>query len=501
MHIDVAASTLFNLLTDPQLIMLMLLAIPIGAFFGALPGLGGKLGIVLLMPFVFGMDPIPGAVFLLAMHSVVHTGGSIPSILFGVPGDGPTAATVLDGYEMTKRGEGGRALGASFAASGIGGLIGAIFLGLMLPLLGPVILAISPAEFFLVALLGITFIAVLSGESLVKGLVVGMFGLMLAFVGLDPTTGGERYTFGQLFLWDGLDIITAVLAMFAIPEMIELGVRREALAPVNARSMKIDMRGVWRGVGDTIRHWSLTLRTSLFGALTGLCPGLGGDVASWICYGHAQQSSKHPEMFGKGAVEGVIAPETANNSKEGGSLVPTILFGVPGSSGMAILLGAFLTLGIQPGPSMVSDNLPLAWSLIWALAIANLGCAVALILASPYLGVLAYMKASLMIPFVLVLALLGCYLGAGAWENLILLVFLGGLGYLFKRQHWPRPPFVIGVILGPIAEDSLLKALAIWGPTFFIRPVSIVLIAMIIGSIGFYIWRSRRPKVAIAHEH
>src|SRR5688572_14914573 len=186
MNIDVAASTLFNLLTDPQLVMLMLLAIPIGAFFGALPGLGGKLGIVLLLPFVFGMDPIPGAVFLLAMHSVVHTGGSIPSILFGVPGDGPTAATVLDGYEMTKKGEAGRALGASFAASGVGGLIGAIFLGLCLPILGPVILQFSPAEFFLVALLGITFIAVLSGESLVKGLSVGLFGLMLAFFGLDP---------------------------------------------------------------------------------------------------------------------------------------------------------------------------------------------------------------------------------------------------------------------------------------------------------------------------
>lgn len=254
---------------------------------------------------------------------------------------------------------------------------------------------------------------------------------------------------------------------------------------------------MWDGVLDVFRHWGLTVRTSLFGAVVGLCPGLGGDAASWLCYGHAQQSSKTPELFGKGAVEGVIAPETANNSKEGGSLVPTLLFGVPGSSGMAILLGAFLTLGIQPGPTIINDNLPLVWSLIWALAVANVLCAIVLIFAAPWLSALAYMKASLMLPFVLVLALLGCFLAAGAWENLLLLVVLGGIGYMLKRHHWPRPPFVIGVILGPIAEDSLLKSLAIGGPAYFLRPISLVLMFMIFASIAFYIWRSRKPRTLV----
>ena len=491
MHIDVALGSLYTLLTTPYLVMLMFIAVPLGIFFGAMPGLGGKIGIVLLIPFIFGMDPIPGAVILLAMHSVVHTGGSIPSILFGIPGDGTSTAVVIDGYEMTKKGEGGRALGASFGASGLGGVLGAVFLGLMLPVLEPVILAFSPAEFFLLAILGITFIATLSGKNIVKGLSLGLFGLMIAFVGLDPSTGGPRYTFGQLFLWDGIHIITAVLAMYALPEMIGLGSTPNATLKMG-KSTRYKVSEVWQGIGDVFRHWKLSIRTSLIGAVIGLVPGLGGDAASWICYGHAVQSSKTPERFGKGAVEGVIAPETANNSKEGGALLPTLFFAVPGSSGMALLLGAFLMLGIQPGPTIVTENLDFVWTLIWTLAVANLLCVVILIGLTPWLGSLANLRPSLLIPFVLTFALLGCYLASGAWQNVGLIFFLACLGYMLKRHNWPRPPFVIGVVLGPVAEDSLHKALAIWGPSFFLRPLSLVLIGLIVGSIALYVWRSRK---------
>jgi len=500
MHFDVALGTLFTLLTDPYLIGLMLIAVPLGAFFGAMPGLGGKLGIVLLIPFVFGMDPIPGAVLLLAMHAVVHTGGSIPSILFGIPGDGTSTAVVLDGYEMTRNGEGGRALGASFGASGVGGVLGAVVLGLLLPVLEPIVLAFSPAEFFLLAILGITFIATLSGKNVAKGLVLGLLGLMVAFVGLDPTTGGPRYTFGQLFLWDGIDIITAVLAMYAIPEMISLG-SGQGITKYDASSAKrYKYSEVWDGILDTFRHWGLTFRTSMIGAVIGLIPGLGGDAAAWLCYGHAVQSSKNPEKFGKGTVEGVIAPETANNSKEGGALLPTLFFAVPGSSGMALMLGAFLMLGIQPGPTIVTDHLDLVWMLIWALVVSNILCVIILVALTPWLGSLANVRPALLIPYVLIFALLGSYLSSAAHENLVLIFFMGILGYLCRRHHWPRPPFVIGVVLGPIAEDSLHKALAIWGPSFFLRPLSLVLIAMIIGSIVFYIWRSRRPSHEVS-EH
>ena len=220
------------------------------------------------------------------------------------------------------------------------------------------------------------------------------------------------------------------------------------------------------GIVDVFRHFGLTIRTSIIGALIGMIPGLGGDAASCICYGHAVQSSKTPERFGKGAIEGVIAPETANNSKEGGSLLPTLFFAVPGSSGMAIMLGAFVMLGIQPGPMMALTGLDLVWALIWTLCIANILAVVMLVLCAPAFGKLAFVRGGLLIPFVITLAFLGSYLSQAAWENIVLLCPLGVLGYFFKKHRWPRPPFVIGLVLGPIAEDSLHKALGIWGPTF-----------------------------------
>jgi TctA family transporter len=243
----------------------------------------------------------------------------------------------------------------------------------------------------------------------------------------------------------------------------------------------------------------LVLRVSLLVAAIGVIPGLGGDAASWIAYGHTVQSSKHPERFGKGEVAGVIGAETGTCAKEGGSLLPTLFFGVPGSSGMAIMLGAFLMLGLQPGPAMLTEHLNIVWSLIWSLMVANIICVAILLAAAPWISRLAYVKTSLMVPIVLLFAILGSYLGHNAWQNLVLIIFLGGLGYLLKRHDWPRAPFVIGVILGKIAEDSLLKAMAIWGYSFFLRPISLVLIAMIIGSIVFYIWRQRNPRVGIVH--
>jgi TctA family transporter len=348
MHLDVAFATLFDLLTTPRLLFLMAIAVPMGVFFGSTPGLGGKLGLVLLIPFVYNMDQLTGAVFLCAMHAVVHTGGSIPSILIGVPGDGPAAATALDGYAMTKKGEAGRALGASFGASTVGGLLGAMFLGLSLPILEPIILNFSPAEFFLLAILGITFIATLSGDSFVKGMIVGLFGLMCAFIGLDPSTGSPRFTFGQIWLWDGLSVIVAVLSMFAVPEMISLGVKGRAYdisaetaaklkdsgLPSESASRRVSYAQIFQGMRDVAHHKWLVLRCSLLVAAIGVIPGLGGDAAAWMAYGHTVQSSKHPERFGKGEVAGVIGAETGSCAKEAGSLLPTLFFGVPGSSGM-----------------------------------------------------------------------------------------------------------------------------------------------------------------------
>ena len=368
---EVIYRSFVTLVADPSLWLVMVAAVPMGMIFGAVPGLGGKLGIVLSIPFVFGMDMVPGCVFLVAMHSVVHTGGSIPSILLGIPGTGPDAATVCDGHPMARRGEGGRALGASLAASAVGGVFGAVFLAALMPIVQPTVLAFGPAESFFLALLGITFIGAVSGDDVVKGVLVGALGLMLSFVGAEQQTGMPRFSMGQIFLWDGIDVITAVprnLRGTGVP-----GARRQSHdVECSLRRGRYRLSELLDGVADVGRHWGLTLRTSFIGAVIGLIPGLGGDVASWMCYAHAVQTSRTPERFGKGAVEGVIGPEAANNSKEGGALLPTLFFGIPGSSGMVLMLGAFIVLGVQPGPSMAREHLDLVWILIWTLVIANL---------------------------------------------------------------------------------------------------------------------------------
>jgi putative tricarboxylic transport membrane protein len=479
---------LYSLADSSQLILLILAAVPLGMIAGAIPGLGGKIAIVLAIPFVFGMEKISGAVFLLAMHAVVHTGGSIPSILFGIPGTGPDAATVVDGYPLTKKGEAGRALGAALAASGVGGIIGALVLALTMPLVIPIVTSFGPPETFLIALLGITFIAAVSGKHISKGLLVGCFGLLVSTIGLDPITGINRFSFDLLFLWNGVDLITAVLGIFAIPEMLAMVSSKQRAA--EHAIPEINRCNVIAGMKELLSHKALTIRTSLIGSVVGIIPGLGGDAATWMCYGHAVQSSSKPEQFGKGAIEGVIAPETANNSKEGGSLLPTLFFGLPGSSGMALLLGAFVTLGIQPGPAMSTEGLPLVWTLIWTLVIANVIAVILFLLGSRWMTLLARFRSGTLFPIVLALAITSSLLSTGNWQSLILLFLFGIIGHLLKRYSWSRAPFVIGLILGAPAEIALHQSLAIWGVDFLERPFSMVLIAMIALSILFSILRS-----------
>lgn len=492
---DTMFGSLYGLVSSPSLMGLMLLAVVLGLLVGVTPGIGGKLSIAMAIPFVYGMDMIAGCVFLLTMHAVNGTSGQISSIMFGIPGDGDDAATVLDGYPLAKKGQAARALGASITASGVGGIIGAVVFAVLIPVLEPVVLQFSPAEFFLIAILGISFIAFLaSGQKIVKGLIVGFWGLMLATVGMDPQTGTPRFAGDLLFLWDGVNLVTAVLALFAVPEMIALGSQNTSISKVSREDGSFSYRQLFSGVMEVPRHWWLVVRTSVIGAVIGVIPGLGGSAAAWFCYAHAVQSSKTPERFGKGAIEGVIAPETASNAKEGGSLLPTLFFGIPGSSGMAVLLGAFLILGIQPGALMMTEHLDVVWSLIWALVVGNLIAVAILLVVCRWIAVLTFVNARMLVPFVLVFITLGCFMSGFQWQNLIVLLVFSAIGYGFLRAGWPRSPFVIGLILGSNAESSLHQAMQLWGYSFFLRPLSLVLIAMIVGLMIFAIYRNWKPN-------
>ncbi len=478
---------------------LMLVAVPIGMVFGAIPGLGGNLGLALMIPFVFGMSPAAGFAFLLGMHSVVHTGGALPAILFGTPGTGPSAAAVADGHALTKKGLAARAMGAALGASLLGGIVGDMFLAALIPVVRPIVLAFGPSEIFMVAFLGITLIAAVSRGSILKGLLAGALGLALSTVGLDPQTGIGRFTWGQLWLWNGINLVTIVVGIFGLAEIIELGWHRSAIAHADRDpGTRYTLRGVLDGLMEVRRHAWLSIRCGLIGAFVGMIPGLGGDAASWICYGHAAQTSKDAETFGKGNVEGVIGPESANHAKEGGGLIPTVAFGVPGGSGMAILLGAFVILGLQPGPLMLIQHLDVVWAMVWVLGLANILAVAVFLAASGLIARISFLRVSLIIPFVLMFIVLGSFLTQGAWQNMILTLGAGALGYAMKRFGYPRAPLVIGFVLGRLAETNLAVALQLWGWAFLARPLTAFLLGLALLSVAMHVWARRRRRAPAA---
>lgn len=476
-----------------QVLGLIVVATFIGNFFGAVPGLGGNLALALLIPVVYGMKPFHGLAFLLSVHAVVHTGGAIPSILFGIPGTGPTVATIIDGHAMTKQGKGGEAMGAQLAGSAVGGVVGAGVLAVLIPVLKPIAMAFGSAEILMLIVFGLTFIVVISRKTIIKGFTAALFGLLLGTVGLNPHTGVGRFTFGQLWLWDGIDIVILVLGIFAFAEMMELGARGGA-ARIAEGEVTMPWGQLWEGTIAVFREWWLSLRTAVIGAFVGIVPGLGGDTATWICYGHAAQTCKDSQNFGKGDIRGVIGVETANNSKEGGALLTTVVFGIPGSSGMAILLGAFLVLGIVPGPQMITHNLDLVWGMVWVLVISNIMGAATLYPLCGYMGKLAYLRSSLLIPPIIVAAAVGSFLIRSYWQDIGVVVLLGFMGYAMKRWEYPRPPLTLAFILGPLAEDYLHKSLSAWGIAFLKRPVVLVLLIMVVLSVLYSVWDAYQKR-------
>ncbi|HBW34160.1 MAG TPA: tricarboxylic transporter [Desulfosporosinus sp.] len=459
----------------------MLIGVCFGVFIGFIPGLGGNFVLSILIPFVIKMAPEQALAFLLGAHAVVATGGSISAILFNTPGSGPNAATIFDGFPLTQQGKAGQAIGLALTSSALGGIFGALVLVATLPVLRQVVLAFGPPEFFMLAMLGIAFIAVLGGSSLGKALLVGGMGLLLSFVGLDPSTGIVRFGLGTLYLWDGVHLVPVVIGLFAIAEMFELGVKKGALVQGEVKQVKGD---VLEGVKLAFKNWFLVLRCSVIGSLVGIIPGLGGDVACFMAYGHAAQTSKHKELFGKGAIEGVIAPESANNAKEGGSLVPTLGFGIPGSSAMAILLGVFMIIGIQPGPQMLTQELDIVFLMVWTIVIANIIGAVIGLFAANTLAKLTFLRGSILVPIIFVLAILGAYTTNSTFGDVILVAVFGLLGYGMKVFGYPRAVLIIGLVLGSIAEKNLHLSLKLYHESFILRPITLLLLLAIILTIG-----------------
>ncbi|GGA38567.1 tripartite tricarboxylate transporter permease [Pelagibacterium lentulum] len=462
------------------------LGVVLGLMVGILPGLGGIVGLSLLLPFLYGMDQTSALAMLIGLVAVIPTSDTFASILMGIPGSTASQATVLDGFPLSKKGQAARALSAAFSASLIGGLFGAMILTGFVVIARPLILSFSSAELFMLSIFGLSMVGVLSGSNLAKGVAAAALGLAFGTVGAAPATGEYRMDFGWLYLMSGVPLVIVALGLFAVPEIVDLLRGQSTIA---GKASKLG-KGWIDGIKDTWTYKWLALRCSGLGAVIGAIPGLGGSVVDWIAYGHVVQTSKDRSQFGKGDIRGVIAPESANNAKEGGGLVPTLLFGIPGSGSMAVFLAGLILLGIQPGPAMADRNLDITYTIVWSLAIANVMGTVLCIFAAPGIARLTTIRYALIAPFMIMVISFAAFQATRSLYDLIALLVIGVIGVLLKRFGWPRPAFLIGFVLATQAERYLYQAFQFYDWAFLTRPMVLAIMAITVVSV----WLGARKK-------
>ncbi|MBW6494876.1 MAG: tripartite tricarboxylate transporter permease [Burkholderiaceae bacterium] len=482
---------------SPYNMMFAVIGVALGLVVGALPGLSATMALALLLPLTFNLPPETGLSMMAALYLSAMYGGSIAAIILRTPGTPAAAATVMDGFPMGARGEAGRALGISLSASLVGGLLSGVALLTAAPFLGRLVLMFGPVELFAIAALGITMIGTLSKGSPIKGLLSGALGLLLAMVGMDPMTGTARFTADNINLYSGIPFTVALIGLFSIPQAIALAEQsRGAQHIANQISDRILPR-----LREFVSMFPNILRSSLIGIVTGVIPGTGGDTASWFAYNEAKRFAKDSSGFGKGDPAGIAAPEAANNAVVGGALIPTIALGIPGSSSTAVLLGGLMVHGIMPGPNLLTEHGAITYTLIWAVILANIPLfliGLALTRLCIYVTMVPKMVVSLVI---VVLSIIGSLAINNNMFDVWLMLGFGALGYIFERAKIPTAPLVIGLVLGPLLDNSLSQSLLIgfgsWG-VFLESPVAagLLLVALlsILQATPFFrmFWRKRR---------
>jgi len=488
------------LILQPIVLGYLILGVSMGLAVGVFPGLGGIAGLSLLLPFMFGMEPVYGLALMIGMVAVVPTSDTFASVLMGIPGSSASQATVLDGFPMAKKGEAARALSAAFASSLFGGLVGAFFLTAFILVARPIVLAFGLPEMLMITILGLSMVAVLAGRVALKGLAAAGLGMMVGTIGIADAGGSLRMaTYDIPYLTDGLQLVIVGLGIFAIPEIVSL-LRQDRSISENS-----NLGAGWLvGVKDWFDNIWLSVRCSLIGVLVGIIPGLGGSVVDWIAYGHTVQTTKDKSGFGKGNVRGVIGPESSNNAKEGGGLVPTLLFGIPGSGSMAIFIGAIALLGsgeIEVGPKMLKDNLDITYSIVWLLALANVFGTLMCIALSGGISRLTTIRFTYLAPFLFMLISFAAFQSGQNFEDLLALFGVGLIGIFLRRFDWSRPAFLIGFVLSNPVEKFSNQAFQIasfkfrrgfeTGMDYLFSPIVIVLIIVTVISVVFGIRQAK----------
>jgi putative tricarboxylic transport membrane protein len=486
----------------PDIMITLIICTVFGAIGGIIPGISNGILCALALPFIFGMDPLVALVLLCALTSVTNSGGSISAILLGIPGTPAAAATLLDGFEMTKKGEGGRAVGAALTSAMLGAVFSVFLAFLMIPMVVPIVMKFRAPEMFLMVITGLCFVVALVRGQRIKGFISACIGLLLSFVGTQTMTGAARFTFNTTYLYAGLDFLVAMLGLFALPVVMSAIISGKPIAP-SQRSSDVRYADLFQGALDVFRHWGLWLRSTLIGYIVGVIPGIGAEVATWAVYGQAKQTSKQSERFGKGCVEGVIAPEAASNGKEGGALLTTLTFGIPGSGIMALFLAAFLIVGIQPGPKMLLEHTTVCFTMLLALAFSNIIGGIFCFVVTKYVEKVSSLSPVYLFAIIMPLLCIGCYASNASLVDLIAMLAFGVLGVCMTKYGYSMPALILGFVLGSLTEYYFWHSIDIFGPLFFTSPISMVLIALILLLLGqdFYKLVFQRLKKVLSATH
>lgn len=466
----------------------------IGLTFGVIPGLGGTTALALLIPVTYTMDPVAAMYLAGGSMGATSFGGSMTAILLNTPGTPPNAATTFDGYPLTCQGKAGLAIGAAATASALGGLIGLISLLLVIPLARDIIYLFGPPEFFLLTILCLIAIAIATRGKLLRGLIAAGFGLLAAFVGMDSVSGELRFAADLDYLWDGVPLVPVLTGMFAISQMLQLAQQGGSI--VSGAQPDTKLSGVLDGIKSVFKHWTHLLRGSAIGTVIGAIPGLGGVVASFFAYSSAAQTSKQPETFGKGNIIGVIAPESANNAKDGASLLPAVAFGIPGSAESALLLSILILHGIEPGPSILVDSQQEIYGLILAITFSAVGASILGLLGARWLMLITRVKVQFLVPIVIAVTLTAVYVLEGKLGDVIVCAIMGVVGYLMIRFDYPRLTFIIALVLGKTMEQAFHQSMSISNGDLigYIagRPTAVVLSILVVLTLLLPAYRSYR---------
>ena len=475
----------FSVALTPINLFFCFIGVTLGTIIGALPGLGSVTGVAILLPLTFGMDPTTAIIMLAGIYYGVMYGGTISSILLNTPGDAAVVVSAIEGYPMARQGRAGAAFSMNALASFVGGTFGTIMLCAAAPAFAHAALKFGPPEYFSLMILGMASLVGLAGSNPVKGLIMTAFGFLLSTVGVDAGRGVLRFTYDSVYMMTGINFLPVAIGMFGMGEVLY---QMENIVDVDVLKTKIRLKTLLPTMADWVRSRMAIVRGSLIGFVVGVLPGAGATIASFLAYASEVKMTKHPEDIGKGAIEGLAAPEAANNAAAAGALVPMMTLGVPGSGTTAVLLGAFMMYGLQPGPMLFTDHPKLAWGVIASMYIGNMMLVILNTVFIPVFVSVLKMPQAILMPLILVLTIVGSYTLGNNMMDVGVMVIFGVIGYIAKKNHYPAAPLILGLVLGPIAEVNFVRSASLAQgdlTIFFTRPLSLALLLGAFLSLAF----------------